>query len=171
LHLAAYEGKGRDEAYLRKLARQRGLAERVVFRGHVGDIRSISRDSHLNIMASRSKGTSLALVEAMLCGRPSIVTDVGGNPEWVAEPRNGFGAEAATVRSFGAALERACTSRADWEAIGKAAHHDTLSLIDPAPAKTLPELVTAPALTKLADFAVNAPAATPSSEQLGQMTR
>jgi glycosyltransferase involved in cell wall biosynthesis len=76
-------GKGRDDAYLRKPARYRGIAERVIFCGHVGDILSIWRDNHLNVMASRNEGTPLALVEGMLCGRPSVVSDVGGNAEWV----------------------------------------------------------------------------------------
>jgi L-malate glycosyltransferase len=81
-------GKGRDDAYLRKLARHRGIAERVIFCGHVGDIHSIWRDNHLNVMASRNEGTPLALVEGMLRGRPSVVSDVGGNAEWVVESRN-----------------------------------------------------------------------------------
>ena len=135
-------GNGRDDAYLRKLARHRGIAERVLFCGHVSDVRSIWRDNHLNVMASRHEGTPLALVEAMLCGRPSVVSDVGGNAEWVVELRNGFIAEAPSVRSFGAALERAWAARADWEALGKAAHHDALRLIDPTPGKTLLKLVT-----------------------------
>jgi L-malate glycosyltransferase len=124
-------GKGRDELYLRRLARSRGIADRVIFRGHVDDVSSIWADNHLNVMASRTEGTPLALVEAMLCGRPSVVSDVGGNLEWVVEPRNGFTAEAPSVRSFGAALERAWAARADWEARGKASHHDALGLIDP----------------------------------------
>ena len=136
-------GSGRDEAYLRNLASHRGIAEKVIFCGHVGDVHSIWRQNHLNVMASRNEGTPLALVEAMLCGRPSVVSDVGGIAEWVVERRNGFVAEAPSVRSFGAALERAWTARADWEAMGRAAHHDALRLIDPTPGKSLLELVTA----------------------------
>jgi glycosyltransferase involved in cell wall biosynthesis len=141
-----FYGKGRDEEYLRKLAHRRGIADRVIFCGHVGDVRSIWRDSHVNIMASRTEGTPASLVEAMLCGRPSVVSDVGGNTEWVVEPRNGFVAEAPSLRSFGAALERAWKSRADWKSLGKAAHDDALGLIDPNPEKTLLALVTLPAL-------------------------
>ncbi len=136
-------GTGRDDAYLKKLARHRGIAERVIFCGHVGDVHRIWRENHLNVMASRNEGTPLALVEAMLCGRPSVVSDVGGHAEWVVEPRNGFLAEAPSVRSFGAALERAWTARADWEAMGKSAHRDALGLIDPTPGKSLLQLVTA----------------------------
>jgi glycosyltransferase involved in cell wall biosynthesis len=136
-------GKGRDEQYLKKLARCRGIADRVVFKGQVADVRSIWQDNHLNVMASRNEGTPLALVEAMLCGRPSVVSDVGGNAEWVAEPHSGFVAEAPSVRSFAAALERSWAARTDWEAIGKAARHTALGLIDPQPGKSLLEIVTA----------------------------
>ena len=47
----------------------------------------------------------LALVEAMLCGRTAVVTDVGGNAEWIEDGETGFVAEAATAKSFGAALK------------------------------------------------------------------
>lgn len=137
-------GTGQDEAYLRKLARRRGIADRVVFVGHTDDIREIWETNHLIVLPSRCEGTPLALVEAMLCGRPSVVTDVGGNVEWVEEGRNGFIAEAPTVRSFGAALGRAWDSRDRWEAMGRAAHLDSLKLIDPDPAGTLLDLVIDP---------------------------
>ena len=52
---------------------------------------------------------------------------------------------------IGAALERARAARADREAIGEAAHHTALGLIDPAPGKTLLELVTAPVQNDRAD--------------------
>ena len=160
-------GKGRDEAYLRKLAQSRGIADRVIFCGHVSDINAIWRNNHLNVMASRSEGTPLALIEAMLCGRPSVVSDVGGNLEWVEEPRNGFIALAPTVRSFGAALERAWAARADWEVIGRAAHHDALSLSDPSPARTLLDLVMAPTRDGRANSALATQVTASSSGHLG----
>lgn len=136
-------GRGQDQPYLERLARHYGIADRVRFRGLVGEVEAIWRDNHLLILPSRVEGTPLALVEAMLCGRPAVVTDVGGHAEWVSEPRNGFLAEVASVRSFGAALERAWAARADWEAIGRTAREDALGLVDPAPARTLLEIVTA----------------------------
>jgi glycosyltransferase involved in cell wall biosynthesis len=167
----SFYGQGRDQTYLANLARLYGIADRVTFCGHTGDVRAVWEDNHLNIMASRSEGTPLALVEAMLCGRPSVVSDVGGNLEWVAEPRNGFIAEAPTVRSFGAALERAWAARAGWEAMGTAAYHDALGLIDPAPAETLLKLVIDPDRIDRDDPATEGPMDVSSSEQVGQMTR
>ena len=73
----------------------------------------------------------------MLCGRPSVVTDIGGNAEWVMEPRNGFVAEAPSPSSFGAAMERAWHARDSWEEIGLNAHRDAMSLHDPNPGRTI----------------------------------
>src|SRR5262249_6902903 len=78
-----------------------------------------------------------ALVEAMLCGRPAVVTDIGGNAEWVSEPRNGFIAEAPSPSSFGAAMERAWQARESWNEKGLDAHRDALSLQDPEPGRTI----------------------------------
>ena len=74
------------------------------------------------MMFSRAEGTPLALVEAMLCGRPAIVSDVGGNQEWVTEGQTGFVAEAPVIGPTRAALERAWSARQDWKAMGLQAH-------------------------------------------------
>jgi glycosyltransferase involved in cell wall biosynthesis len=118
-----------------------GIAEKVEFCGHVGDIRSLWADNHLLVLPSRSEGTPLSLVEAMICGRPSVVTDVGGNLEWVDEPATGFVAEAPSPRAFGNALERAWGSQASWEAMGRAAHQVAMSKVDPNPEQTILSLL------------------------------
>lgn len=130
-------GQGRGRPYLERLARHYGIDDKVEFRGHVPDVRSIWADNHLLVMASRSEGTPLSLVEAMICARPSVVTDVGGNLEWVEEPATGFVAEAPSARSLGGALERAWEARDRWEAIGRRAHEVATSRIDPHPDETI----------------------------------
>ena len=104
--LLRFYGAGPDRPYLGRLADYYQISERVEFCGHVRDVRSIWADNHLLVMSSRSEGTPLALVEAMICARPAVVTDVGGHMEWVEEPATGFVAEAASARSLDVALER-----------------------------------------------------------------
>jgi glycosyltransferase involved in cell wall biosynthesis len=41
-------------------------------------------------LLSRSEGFCNALLEAMACGVPSVVTRVGGNPEAITDGENGF---------------------------------------------------------------------------------
>ena len=134
-------GEGLHREYLGELARFRGIDEQTEFLGHVLDIRSVWRENHLAVFPSRSEGTPLALVEAMTCGRPAVVSDVGGNSEWVEEPRNGFIADAPNASSFGAALERAWLARDRWEAMGSEARRIALEKVDPAPGKTLLDLL------------------------------
>ncbi|MDB4928614.1 MAG: epsD 2, partial [Myxococcaceae bacterium] len=75
---------GGDEAPLRALAAELGVADAVVFAGVRRDIPAIYAASDLFAMASLSEGTSVTLLEAMLSERAALVTEVGGNPEIVA---------------------------------------------------------------------------------------
>jgi glycosyltransferase involved in cell wall biosynthesis len=134
-------GAGKDDAYLRALADHFGISSRVDFSGHVASVREIWADNHILVLPSRSEGTPLALLEAMISGRPAVVTDVGGNLEWIDEPEIGFIAEAPTVKSFGAALERAWQARRRWPALGTRAHDKALRKLDPSPEKTLLSLL------------------------------
>ena len=133
--LLRFYGAGDDRSYLERLAEYDNVAGKVEFCGHVSDIRSIWADNHLLVMPSRAEGTPLALVEAMICGRPSVVTDVGGNAEWIDEPSTGFVAEAPSARSLNDALERAWEARGHWESIGQRAHQVAVSKADPEPGK------------------------------------
>jgi glycosyltransferase involved in cell wall biosynthesis len=135
--LLRFYGNGVDRPYVERLTRYYHIAEKVEFCGHVGDVRSIWADNHLLVMPSRSEGTPLSLVEAMICGRPSVVTDVGGHSEWVDERSTGFVAEAPSARSLNRALERAWEARECWESIGQSAREAALSKIDPHPEEAL----------------------------------
>lgn len=134
-------GDGPDRPYLERLSQHYDIGDKVKFRGFVNDVQSIWAENQLLVMPSRSEGTPLALVEAMICGRPSVVTDVGGNLEWVDEPSTGFIAEAPSARSLGDALERAWEARDRWESIGQRAHQVAASRIDPHPDETLLSLL------------------------------
>jgi glycosyltransferase involved in cell wall biosynthesis len=113
-------GAGPWERGLRELAAQFGLT-RVNFHGHVTDVQDIWRENHLLVLASRLEGMPLALVEAMWCARPAVVTDVGGNGEICVDGETGFVARAATPSLFDDALERAWQRRDDWKGVGEAA--------------------------------------------------
>ena len=134
-------GDGRHRNYLKDVVNYYGIADRVEFRGHVADARGIWTDNHLLVLPSRCEGTPIALVEAMIWGRPAVVTDVGGNAEWVSEPRNGFVAEAPTVKSLAAAMERAWAARDRWQGLGANAHEDAMALYDPNPEQTLLQML------------------------------
>lgn len=130
-------GGGENRNYLAELAAYYGLTHRVQVCGEVRDVRSIWREHHALVIPSRLESAPLVMVEAMLCGRPVISTDVGGIREWVRDGQNGFLCEAANAKSLGAALERAWEQRSVWRTMGARAHRDALRLYDPEPAETM----------------------------------
>jgi glycosyltransferase involved in cell wall biosynthesis len=130
-------GAGPHHDWLRALTRHFELQDRVTFGGHVDDIVAVWRRHHVLVLASRAEGTPLSLLEAMALARPSVVTDVGGNAEWVVPGETGFLASAPTAAAFGAALEACWNARDQWETIGSRAHQVLVQNYDPTPGRTL----------------------------------
>ncbi|HZU34168.1 MAG TPA: glycosyltransferase [Candidatus Angelobacter sp.] len=67
-----------------------GLEKNVKLLGFVEDPLPLLKMSNAFCLLSRSEGFCNALLEAMACGVPSVVTRVGGNPEAIADGENGF---------------------------------------------------------------------------------
>lgn len=122
VHLHIYGG-GPCEKSLRKLKDWQGL-DNVHFEGHVSDVRGIWERNHALVLPSRYEGLPLVIIEAMLCGRPVITTDVAGNAQYIRDGANGFVAEAPTVALFDRALERAWSARPLWREVGTVARAD-----------------------------------------------
>jgi len=114
-------GDGPWEQCLRRLAATWGLEGRVHFAGYAQDIEGVWESHHCLILPSRYEGLPLSVVEAMLCGRPAIVTDVAGNTEVITDNVTGFVAAAPTVALLDEAMERAWQRRGEWRQIGQAA--------------------------------------------------
>ena len=127
-------GEGPMREVLERLARRLGIGERVVFAGFA-TVEDIWASNHVLVMPSRFEGLPLAMVEAMLCGRPVIATDVAGHREIVQDGVTGFLAAAPTTTSFMVALERFWESRAEAEAMGRAGAHRIRELLPPDPVR------------------------------------
>ncbi|NJM99226.1 MAG: glycosyltransferase family 4 protein [Phormidesmis sp. RL_2_1] len=137
-HLNLY-GSGPDEKYVQQLIRYYDLADRVTCRGYVQDIQSVWANNHVMLLPSRGEGAPLAILEAMMCARPTVTTDVGGNREILVEGQTGWIADAAIPSSFGHSLEQAWQHQNHWPEIGKAAHQAALHLAAADPAKQVLE--------------------------------
>jgi glycosyltransferase involved in cell wall biosynthesis len=125
-------GEGKWRFGLERMVQRLGLSDRVVFEGRVS-VEQIWASNHALIMPSRYEGLPLALIEAMLCGRPVIATDVAGHAEVIKDGVTGFLAEAPTVNSIAEALERFWARRAEAKEIGAAASRSIRQLIPPDP--------------------------------------
>jgi glycosyltransferase involved in cell wall biosynthesis len=80
VHLAI-AGRGAEEAGLRSLAGDLGIAARVHLLGYREDTPDLLAASDIYALPSLYEGQSLALIEAMAAGLPVVATEVGGNPE------------------------------------------------------------------------------------------
>ncbi len=126
-------GHGRNARSLKEMATMLGVTQ-VDFRGQTNDIAALWKDHHALVLPSREEGLPLALVEAMMCNRLGIVTDVAGNSEVVDDGATGFIAEAPTVRHLDEALERAWLARDQWQAMGSEAGRRIRQLVPADPA-------------------------------------
>jgi glycosyltransferase involved in cell wall biosynthesis len=127
-----FYGTGFYDQSLRRMAEMLQV-KNVSFHGHVKDIEAIWARNHVLVLPSRYEGLPLALVEAMWCARPSVVTDVGGNAELCVEGETGFIASAPTESSIDCALELAWARRDEWQSIGKAARARADALVPKNP--------------------------------------
>jgi glycosyltransferase involved in cell wall biosynthesis len=131
LHLT-FAGTGPHGLLLRKSVDAMNLSS-IEFAGFVSDVEKLWAQNHALVMASRFEGLPLALVEAMLCGRAAIVTDVGGNRELVCDGVNGFLAKAATADLLDEALNGAWNGRQRLRQMGEAAATDVRQAVSPDP--------------------------------------
>jgi glycosyltransferase involved in cell wall biosynthesis len=125
-------GDGPYKQSLRKMAAMSKLSN-VEFAGMVADIEGLWAQRHALVLSSRFEGLPLALVEAMLCGRPCIATDVGGNAELIRDGFSGFLAKAPTVELLDEAMNRAWENRGRLREMGERAARDVRQLVSPDP--------------------------------------
>lgn len=85
-----FAGRGQLESELKAQVSRLGVEKRVHFLGLRQDIPRILAMLDLFVLPSLSEGLSMAILEAMIAGKPVIATRVGGNPELVIDEETGF---------------------------------------------------------------------------------
>jgi glycosyltransferase involved in cell wall biosynthesis len=99
-------GKGMDTENrdLQLLIERCGVAERLILAGASSEIPAMMNALDLHVLSSRSESLPVAVLEAMACGTPCVVTNVGdariivGETGWVARPQDSV-ALAATIET------------------------------------------------------------------------
>jgi glycosyltransferase involved in cell wall biosynthesis len=126
-------GEGYGKRYLNDLSIFYGIADKVIFHGHTHEIKTIWQMNHILLIPSASEGLPISLVEAMSCGRPAVVTDIGGNIELITENETGFIASSPTSNAFAVALEKAWDARDNWREMGLNAFRKVSNITDTKP--------------------------------------
>lgn len=84
-----FAGRGQLEAELKMQAQRLGIDGQLRFLGLRQDIPRILAVLDIFVLPSLSEGLSMAILEAMVAGKPVVATDVGGNPELVEDGGTG----------------------------------------------------------------------------------
>lgn len=99
-------GEGPDRTALKSLARELGIADRVLLLGLRDDVDALLRAADALVLASRTEALPTVVLEAMATGLPVVATNVGGIPEMVEHDRSGILVAPEDVAALGAAIER-----------------------------------------------------------------
>ena len=113
-------GIGPMKNVIERLIQYFELGDHVNIVGWASRVEDIWAENHALVMPSRVEGLPLVIVEAMLCGRPVVATDVAGS-EIVEDGVTGFLADAPTVPSMARALERLWEHRHNLRMMGEVA--------------------------------------------------
>ncbi|HEX8255653.1 MAG TPA: glycosyltransferase [Thermoanaerobaculia bacterium] len=136
---AIFCGSGPLDASLRAQVAARGLSDRVTFAGFVEDVPPILARADVLVLLSDFEGQPNAVLEAMICGCPVVVSDIPAHRELLdddcaifvdgRDPNGVAQALAATLSDAAKAQARAARARersADFEADRVAAAYEQL---------------------------------------------
>ena len=87
---AAIAGRGDERAWISAFLAEQGLRDRVHLLGYRNDVASLLGAADVFVLPSISEGLPLALLEAMLAGKPPVASRVGGVPEAIADGETGL---------------------------------------------------------------------------------
>lgn len=95
-------GSVEDEAAIKKLFEERGVADHVVFPGWVrGDKKDkLLRDADVFFLPSYNEGMPMSVLDAMGYGLPVVSTNVGGISKIVHDGENGTCCDAGDIETF-----------------------------------------------------------------------
>jgi glycosyltransferase involved in cell wall biosynthesis len=120
-------GRGSEEytAHLKQVVAEKGLSERVVFAGFVHPVLPYVAAADFGILASTvQEGCPLSPQEYMSQGRPVIVTNNGGQREYVVEGQNGLLVPPGDAKALAEAIARLVGDAALRQRLGQQAKAD-----------------------------------------------
>ena len=116
-------GGGSQEKQVKGFVKDKGLEERVLFCGYKENesLAQYYRAADVYLSASHVDGSSVALMEAMSCGCPALVSDIPSNLEWVHDGREGWVFKDGSPRSLAQRIVEIARNRREVPEHGAAA--------------------------------------------------
>jgi glycosyltransferase involved in cell wall biosynthesis len=131
--MAPLEPFYRTKSYVTQLKAQAaslGIADRVIFRGHIGyaDLPRYYPGARVLVAPSFSETFGMTLIEAMACEVPVVATRVGGIPHVVANGQTGILVESGDASALSEAILRLLADDNLRESMAKAGRQRVLKL-------------------------------------------
>lgn len=104
-------GKGPLKEYLKQLAEQLGIGDKVVFLGFRNDIPELCHAADISAFPSRIEGLGLAGIEAMAAGVPLVSSNVHGILDYVIDGQTGYACAPDDVDGFAQAIDRLASDK------------------------------------------------------------
>lgn len=117
-------GDGPEFSMLKTMCGSLRITENIIMTGYRQDATDLLQCMDIFILCSFSEGTSMALLEAMASGVPTIVTDVGGNPELITHNISGWVIPSDSSKDLAAAISEACGTPEKRACMSEVARHD-----------------------------------------------
>ena len=120
-------GRGSEEytAHLKQVVQEKGIADKVVFAGFVHPVLPYVAGADFGILASTvQEGCPLSPQEYMSQGRPVVVTNNGGQREYVVQEQNGLLVPPGDAKALAEAMARLVDDAALRQCLGQQAKAD-----------------------------------------------
>lgn len=115
----AIAGDGEIKDKLINLVKELNLEANVHFLGYRRDINKLCNSADVFVMPSLQEGLSVALMEAMSCGKPIVASRIRGNVDLIDEGKGGFLVEVKNPDAYSAAFKQLLDNRHLWAMMGK----------------------------------------------------
>jgi len=99
-------GDGYDREELQNMTKDLKIEQSVCFLGKKNKVYEFLNRANIYVQPSLHEGLPNSLIEAMACGLPVVVTNVGGMPDIVKDSLDGFVVEPSNVNSLANAIRK-----------------------------------------------------------------
>lgn len=113
--------------YLKKLAKELGVTDRVIFTGYIPDnlVKAAYKRCDVLVFPSRKEGFGLVVVEAWMYKKPVVVSDGAGVSELVMDGVNGYRFESGNHEELAEKINKIMSNPADSEEMGERGYETT----------------------------------------------
>ena len=104
-------GFGEKEDYLKNLAKELGVYDRIVFAGYRSDVSKLLHAVDAFAFPSLQEGLPVALMEAMAAGLPVVCSKIRGNVDLIENDKGGFMYDCHDVEGFAVGMENMASNK------------------------------------------------------------